>query len=104
MCLFPRGAPHPPESTLAVSPELESILGVWLFLFATLQLRLGQVHLGRAFVFLAPRVLRLSLCQMGFGKNVLGFVFGIRFWVCVWLKQHEMLSVFRFFFWLVFSS
>ena len=28
---FPRGAPHPSESTLAVSPELESILGVWLF-------------------------------------------------------------------------
>ena len=28
---FPRGAPHPPESTLAVSPVLESILGVWLF-------------------------------------------------------------------------
>ena len=26
-----RGAPHPPESTLAVSPVLESILGVWLF-------------------------------------------------------------------------
>ena len=25
------GAPHPLESILAVSPELESILGVWLF-------------------------------------------------------------------------
>ena len=44
VCLsFPRGAPRPPESTLAVSPVLESILGVGLlFLFATLQRRLGR--------------------------------------------------------------
>ena len=30
-CFCSRGAPRPSESTLAVSPELESILGVWLF-------------------------------------------------------------------------
>ena len=36
-CLsFPRGAPHPPELTLAVSPALESILGVWLFFVCNL--------------------------------------------------------------------
>ena len=33
---FTRGAPHPPELTLAVSPVLESILGVWLFFVCNL--------------------------------------------------------------------
>ena len=31
VCFLSSGTPQPPESTLAVSPELESILGVWLF-------------------------------------------------------------------------
>ena len=41
----------PQESTLAVSPVLESILGVCLFLFATLQrrFRLGSLRMGILF-------------------------------------------------------
>ena len=64
---FPRGSPHPPESTLAVSPELESILGVWLFLFATSQRRLGfPLRLG--LVVLALKVLHLVLSYEGLGQ------------------------------------
>ena len=78
------GAPHPPESILAVSPELESILGVWLFLCATLQLKLG-FHLGRALLFLPLRSCIFLSLKKGWGSrtvsvcllvSVLGFFVG----------------------------
>ena len=92
-----RGRPRPPESTLAFSPELGSIWGLFLCLFATIQRRVGPPRLG-TFVFSALRVLHLfSPCQTGWGKEIWGMLLsGLFLWLLVWLKQHEMLPVFRF--------
>ena len=76
--------------------------GLVVFLFATIQLRLGPPRLGIC-LFSALRVLHLSLLvRWGVVEWNFGCAFGLCFLDVVWLKQHEMLPVFLFLFFGVF--
>ena len=69
VCLsFPRGAPRPPESTLAVSPVLESILGVWFVGFCLQHYNVGY-HPPENFRSQDKMFLELiSLCKCNFSS------------------------------------
>ena len=82
LVFFSSGAPHPLEPTLVFSPAPRVGLGgLFLFLFAIIQLRLGPPR--RVFVFASPfKVLHLSLSSDGLGQwSCLGL-----FWLCVFWK------------------